>query len=69
MGAQVSCDICNQMLDEQKDDVYMCKGTTLEHICVTCFNPETHKDYVKRSVYNVVGEENVRRMNERGPGA
>lgn len=71
MGAQVSCDVCDRLLDEQADDVhvYVCKNATQEHVCVTCFNPETHKDHVKRSVYNVVGEENVRRLNENGPGA
>ena len=70
MGAGLSCDVCNKALSEETDDVHECKDATLEHVCVTCFDSEAHKGYVKRSVYGVIGEENVRRINQQnGPGA
>lgn len=64
MGAQLSCDLCGKTLCEQQDSVRECKGGNPEHICLVCFTPAKHKDYIERSVYSVVGEENARRMND-----
>ena len=63
MGAELSCDVCNKVLSEESDDVHEKRGGAPEHVCVACFSPETHVGYTKRSVYNVCGEENARRMN------
>ena len=63
MGAELSCDVCNKKLSEDGDDVHEKQGGEPEHVCVACFNPETHVGYVQRSVYRVCGEENARRMN------
>ena len=62
MGAELSCDVCNKKLSEEHDLVRECVGATPEHICVTCYKSDTHKNYVERTVYDVVGEENARRM-------
>ena len=63
MGAELSCDVCNKVLNEDGDDVHEKKGGEPEHVCDACFNPATHAGYTKRSVYSVCGEENARRMN------
>ena len=64
MGAELSCDICQKTLDENSDYVYEQKNANPEHICLQCFDSEKYVNYNKRSVYNVVGEENARRLNE-----
>lgn len=62
MGAELSCDVCKRTLSEEHDVVRERVGATPEHVCEACFKPDAHKDYVQRTVYAVVGEQNARRM-------
>ena len=64
MGAQLSCDVCDNTLNEDKDMVYERTGANPQHVCVVCYQPEVHNDYCMRTVYAVCGEENARRVNK-----
>lgn len=66
MGAELSCDVCQQTLSEEDDTVREYRGGDPEHVCLSCYDPYVHVDYIERTVYTVVSEVNVRRMNE-GP--
>ena len=67
MGAQLSCDVCEKILDEEHDKVHEKVDASPgqpTHVCVACFKPKVHMGYSKRTVYSVVGEENARRIKE-----
>lgn len=64
MGAELSCDVCQQTLSEDEDKVREYRGGDPGRVCLSCYVPDVHVGYIERTVYAVVGEENARRMNE-----
>lgn len=71
MGVAVSCDRCAMELPEggpyDSPAVWEKRDDVTTHVCASCYDSAVDTGFVERTVYAVVGEENVR-MLQAEPG-
>ena len=72
MGAELTCDRCNMIVDEgnpedsptvwekrQDDD-----DETVCHLCAKCFKEDNDIGFLKSTAYALIGKENLRRLKQ-----
>ena len=69
MGASLSCDQCDQPIQEgwmdDSPSVWVTDNKDLpKHLCDKCFTKSDETSYARTTAYMLIGQENARRLNE-----